>query len=295
MARSGEARPNLVAALKRRLTSFVDNRIRISPGVTGKLVPLTAGGSFVLRSGGEADSVPPSELWENYAADAEAYLADGRQDVDAMLRILADHHLPRPRRVLDLGCSAGRLMRHLPRDEGMECWGVDISAPHIEWCQRHLPWGNFATTTTAPHLPFEDGYFDLVYAWSVFTHISDLADAWLLEVRRVLKEGGCAYLTVHDLESYELILRDYRDDPLIGPFARSLAQFEESHRLKGASVDAFSFGSDPESQVFYDPRYLTAKWGRWMEQVAYLPQAYNYQSVMLLRKAAGTVTSPAKP
>jgi len=282
-----------LASVKRWLTRIVDNRIRISPGVTGKLVPLTSDGSFVLRSGdGQLDSVPPRHLWENYAADAETYLADGREDVETMLRILAEHHAGAINRVLDLGCSAGRLLRHLPRRDEAEYWGVDISAPHIAWCQRHLPDANFATTTTAPHLPFDDGYFDLVYAWSVFTHISDLADAWLLEVRRVLKNGGCAYLTVHDLKSYALILRDYRDDPLIGRFARSLAEFEESHRLKDAAVDAFSFGADPESQVFYAPRYLIDRWGRWMDVLAYLPQAYNYQSVLLVRKDASAAARP---
>ena len=49
---------------------------------------------------------------------------------------------------------------------------------------------NFATVTTAPHLPFADGYFDFAYCSSVFTHISDLADAWLLELRRIVRSGG---------------------------------------------------------------------------------------------------------
>ena len=293
---SSGTRPSVLASLKRRVTRIVDNRIRVSPGVTGKLMPLTEDGSFVLTSGGyEPDCVPPPELWENYAADAAAYLADGRQDIETMLRILDEHHVSPLDRVLDFGCSAGRLLRHLPRRGEGEYWGVDVSAPHIEWCQRHLPGANFATTTTAPHLPFEDGYFDLVYAWSVFTHISDLADAWLLELRRILKPGGCAYLTVHDLKSYDLVLTEYSDDPLIGGFTQAVAKFEDSHRLKGSAVDAFFFGADPESQVFYDPRYLTGKWGRWMDVLAYLPQAYNYQSVLLLRKGGGGVTSAARP
>jgi len=44
------------------------------------------------------------------------------------------------------------------------------------WCQQRMsPLFKFATTTSFPHLPFEDGYFDFVYAGSVFTHITDLA------------------------------------------------------------------------------------------------------------------------
>lgn len=48
----------------------------------------------------------------------------------------------------------------------------------------------FVTTTTLPHLPFADGYFHMIHAGSVFTHIADLAEAWLLEIRRVLARAG---------------------------------------------------------------------------------------------------------
>jgi ubiquinone/menaquinone biosynthesis C-methylase UbiE len=95
-------------------------------------------------------------------------------------------------RVLDLGCASGRMIRWL-NDFAEQCkiWGVDISAEHIIWCQQRLsPPFNFATITTAPHLPFEDRYFDLIFAGSVFTHIADLADAWLLELKRIVKPGG---------------------------------------------------------------------------------------------------------
>jgi ubiquinone/menaquinone biosynthesis C-methylase UbiE len=69
-------------------------------------------------------------------------------------------------------------------------WGVDINARHINWCQLNLrPPFSFATTTTAPQLPFEDGYFDLIYSGSVFTQLSDLADAWILELRRVVRKA----------------------------------------------------------------------------------------------------------
>jgi SAM-dependent methyltransferase len=39
-------------------------------------------------------------------------------------------------------------------------------------------------------LPREDGSFDLIYAFSVFTHISDAWSAWLLELHRLLAPGG---------------------------------------------------------------------------------------------------------
>jgi ubiquinone/menaquinone biosynthesis C-methylase UbiE len=111
-------------------------------------------------------------------------------------------------RILDFGCGAGRMIRWLGDSvEGCEVWGVDIQSEHIMWCQQHLsPPFKFATVTTAPHLPFEDRYFDLIYCGSVFSHIDDLADACLLELKRILQPGGRLYITVHEKHSLQQYL-----------------------------------------------------------------------------------------
>ena len=94
-----------------------------------------------------------------------------------------------------------------PQAEETEIWGVDINARHIVWCQENLtPPFNFATVTIEPHLPFKDEYFDLIYCGSVFTHIDDLAYAWLLELKRIMRPGGMAYITVHDKHTADLIM-----------------------------------------------------------------------------------------
>jgi SAM-dependent methyltransferase len=138
--------------------------------------------------------LPPQYLRLGYGAVDEHWLNAGKVDIDNMMKVVNSTNfvLQKGNRVLDFGCASGRLIRWLVSfaEEG-EIWGVDISAPHIVWCQENLnPPFNFATVTTQPHLPFEDRYFDLIYCASVFTHIDDLADAWLLELRRIMRPGG---------------------------------------------------------------------------------------------------------
>src|SRR5262249_5786559 len=138
--------------------------------------------------------VPPEELWAGYGPTLEAYLQSGNEHVRSMREILERSGMPvaSAQRVLDFGCAAGRMLRWL-HDEASVCeiWGTDIRSSHMIWCKQCLsPPFHFATTTINPHLPFEDRYFGLIYAGSVFTHIDDLADAWLLELRRVLRPGG---------------------------------------------------------------------------------------------------------
>lgn len=232
--------------------------------------------------------VPPPALWEGYAETEADYLEYGKLDTDKMLAILNRAGAPSNSltKVLDLGCAAGRMLRHFPYYEGKsELWGCDINANHINWCQQHLsPPFLFATTTTAPHLPFEDNSFDLVYCGSVFTHISDLADAWLLEVRRILRKDGYAFFSIHDKHTFQLLLEQYIHKERFHNIAAYIRDFDERTGAGKKDFAWFSIGADPLSQVYYDADFLTRKWNGFMKVVSVHPETYNYQTAILLQK-----------
>ena len=250
--------------------------------LSGRVRPLAGHGNHAIVRHGAVQEVPPPDLWEGYAENPADYLAGGRADMAAMLAELESHGAAPGRTVLDLGCAAGRMIRHFPAGKESELWGADISGPNILWAQHNLPAIDFVTTSTAPHLPFADGHFDLVYCGSVFTHIADLADAWLLEIRRILRPGGHAYLTLHDRESYRELLASRERDA----FRHRVETFERRHGIADQDWSMFFFGSDPASQVFYERDYITGKWARWMDVVGYAPQVHDYQSAIILRKRA---------
>jgi SAM-dependent methyltransferase len=250
--------------------------------------------------------VPPREMWEGYGAAEQEYLQSGERHMATMQRILSDAGATPEgfTRVLDLGCAAGRMLRFFPhRTDQSELWGVDINGRYIDWCQSHLgsPF-RFATITTAPHLPFEDRYFDLVFCGSVFTHITDLADAWLLEIRRVLRNGGYAYLTIQDKTSMAILLSRYSEAiSALGAGERTavkidgepgtstegihlIHEFDEFADLSSIDYASFSFSSDPVSNIFYDADYLIGKWSRFIDIVSVTPQAYGCQTALLCRK-----------
>jgi SAM-dependent methyltransferase len=96
------------------------------------------------------------------------------------------------RRTLDFGCGSGRVLRQFAREAAeAEFWGCDIDRPSIDWLQENLepPFHFFATDVEAA-LPSEDGYFDLIYAISVYTHFTDNWAGWMVEHHRALKDGG---------------------------------------------------------------------------------------------------------
>ena len=122
----------------------------------------------------------------------EAYLREGAAVRERIERLLPEDWGWAGKRVLDFGCGSARVLRQFLREaEQAEFWGCDIDAPSIAWVQANLsPPLRVFDNAVAPPLPLDGGYFDLVYATSVFTHIGDLWSDWLLELHRILAPGG---------------------------------------------------------------------------------------------------------
>jgi ubiquinone/menaquinone biosynthesis C-methylase UbiE len=229
--------------------------------------------------------VPPHHLLLGHA-DAKTFLDWGEQHFSNMARILEDsgHPVAPGQKILDFGCGSGRLIRWLCGvAEDSEIWGVDIRGGHILWCKQNLqPPFHFAVTTIVPHLPFEDNYFDLVYAGSVFTHIDDLVDSWLLELKRILKPNGRLYITIHDNTSISILKKEGREQP-IGKLYHSIPQFLD---YSSRDFAYFTLGRSDESQVFYDLNYFRTMAGRLFEILAVEQKAYGHQTAILMRKPA---------
>lgn len=101
-------------------------------------------------------------------------------------------------RVLDFGCGSGRIIRHFARTaQDLEFYGVDYNSKLVAWSRDNLAFARFSTNTAEPPLDFPDQYFGLVYAYSVFTHLPEDAQAsWRDELHRIVRPGGFAWITV---------------------------------------------------------------------------------------------------
>jgi SAM-dependent methyltransferase len=106
-------------------------------------------------------------------------------------------------RALDFGCSSGRALRTLAAAWPDVGWhGVDPNPAAIDWARPHVAGATLATSPLDPPLDFADGWFDLVYAISIWSHFNEWAAvAWLDEMHRVLAPGGHLALTLHGVQS----------------------------------------------------------------------------------------------
>jgi SAM-dependent methyltransferase len=291
-ARWADRRRALVRRAEERILSgrgILGNRY-----VTGKLLPLDADGRYAVLTRPQpaelADAglpVPPKELWQRWGMTVESYLQGGRRDVRTMLETVTGSNGVDDRigRILDFGCAEGRTLRHLHGTSERELWGVDINAERIAWGQQHLaPPLRFATTTTTPHLPFTDGYFDLVYAISVFTHIGELADAWFLELLRVIRPGGYLYLTIHDDHSVHVLLNQHRAEGSQPEMVDLLLRFDAATGTLGRDWLYFAVYAEPGAQVFYRRDDLVKRWSQLAELCETRQEAVGYQTALSFRK-----------
>ena len=207
------------------------------------------------------------------------------EDTGGAHRLLIESMLPEDwswsgKRVLDFGCGVGRLMRQFaPEAEEAEFWGCDLDRPSIDWLQRNLsPPFHFFLSDDQPDISQADGFFDLVYAFSVYTHLTDNWAAWMLEHHRVLKDGGLLLVT---------FLGEGMSEALTGE------KWEEDRT--GMNPLLYGNSWDLGGPIAFNSEWwIRAHWGRAFEIVRFVPHGGGDppegHGIVLMRKRPVTLT-----
>lgn len=186
------------------------------------------------------------------------FYESGKADADAIRGILASqgYEISRFESILDFGCGCGRLIRHWKSLRDSRLYGLDYNPALVDWCRENLPFAEFAVNGAAPPLPLDDRSIQLVYAFSVFTHLdAGLQRPWIEELRRVVGEGGLILLTLHG-----------------SSFLGDLDAAEESRFRAGelVVVNAGASGRN-ECAVYHPERYIRETLAAGLELVSIAP------------------------
>lgn len=146
--------------------------------------------------------LPPKQLRHWVAGTEElAWFQEGGQlGVQTLVSLLAKQNVDISQlgSVLDFGCGCSRVLRHLRRFDKVRIHGTDVNPAAIAWDDINLDFAEFGTNRLEPPTRYRPHSFDLVYAFSVFTHLPEaLQLAWMNEMRRILKPGGWLIITLH--------------------------------------------------------------------------------------------------
>ena len=234
--------------------------------------------------------IPPVALTARLAqapepwADPRGYLERGRESLQAVERVLPEGWTWTGTRVLEFGCGAGRVIRHLPElAPDATIWGCDIDPACIAWNTEHLdPSISFVVNGEEPPLPFDADTFNLVYALSVLTHIDQLWAHWLLELHRVMSPGGLLIATIMSEGMCEAVSGEPWDESQVGMNVYECGQ----PWLLGGPM------------VLHSPWWIRAHWGRLFGVLEVRsrgffgqsgPQAQDDHGVVVVRKDGSSV------
>lgn len=237
-----------------------------------------------LESEPAASGLPPPHLRYRVhrSFDIEGYRATGRDIAASISRAFADAGTAlADQDVLDLGSGPGRVAHWLKAGHpSIRLTCVDIDEEAVAWGQAHAS-GVARFVHGGPHPPsgFAAGSFDAVYCISLFTHLDEpMQDAWLREIRRILRPGGLLLATTH------------------GEFATSSCSGEELARL---GRDGIVFRSTGKRRIkldglpgfyqttFHTRDYVEARWSEALDLVSYLPGGIQrHQDIVVLKRPA---------
>ena len=160
--------------------------------------------NFRFRRNGAPDGLPVQTPGLAYRVcgqyDLEAMYYNGRKGADWITALLEKNGLELGSfaAILDFGCGCGRVLRFWNGLTHTGVYGTDYNPSLIRWCANSLPFARVSVNAECSPLNYSENTFDMVYAISVFTHLSvEMQSFWLEELIRITKPGGYIIVTVH--------------------------------------------------------------------------------------------------
>jgi ubiquinone/menaquinone biosynthesis C-methylase UbiE/uncharacterized protein YbaR (Trm112 family) len=255
--------------LARRSLRYLRRRVR-QTGQSAGLIP--ARPATPPAVGPDGLPLPPGDLVHLVVGteDVEWYIKSGRTSADNIRRVLVKNSLAleKFRAVLDFGCGSGRIMRHWKDLAETELHGTDRNPALVAWCRQNLRFAQFAVNPLVGRLAYESAKFDFIYAFSVFTHLTEGQQLfWIEELSRILRPGGYLYLTTHG-EAY-------------------LPQIPEELQPRFRNGQLVVCGAEHAGEnmcaAFHPETYVRARLAHSLTVVDFLPGEFP-QDVYLLRK-----------
>ena len=218
---------------------------------------------------------PPEQLQVNTTGlSSEAALRQAyafREDVlDALDR--AGTPLGRDSRVLDFGVGWGRIARVFMADVPLRnIHGIDVDPEFVALANAAFGTGNFSVCPPFPPTRFADGEFDLVFAYSVFSHLSEAAClAWMEEFRRILRRGGMVVFTTRHESFFDycaMLAAGPTDSPYAAALGRLFPDIEAAKAAyaRGEIVHGSSQGvggGGPRNPSFYGETWIPEQYAR---------------------------------
>ena len=200
---------------------------------------------LVFRESNVIRTISPNE--EMPTQDIEIYFSAGRSAVACINLAMnaAQKSASDVRRILDLPCGHGRILRYLkaafPEADITAC---DIRRDAVDFCA-----STFGAVPVYSHddpakISLEHNVFDLIWVGSLFTHLDvDLWSSFLSLFRSVLHPSGVLVFSTHGYDAYRRMVT--------GSFEYGIPYYRKTAILYNYERNGFGYVKYPGSKSYY--------------------------------------------
>lgn len=186
--------------------------------------------------------------------------------------------------ILDFGCGWGRITRIFLRDiEPNKIYGCDCTEDAITMCKETNKWCNFDLNDAHPPTKYKSSMFDLIYAYSVFSHLSeDSQKSWIEEFHRILKPGGILVVTTRQRNFMEQLSKldyfsQFIDNDTSHPsdvesIDRALKDYDNGKFVYFGTGGGFNLSGDFYGEAFVSKSYVEKNWNNLFNIVDFIQQ-----------------------
>jgi cyclopropane fatty-acyl-phospholipid synthase-like methyltransferase len=210
---------------------------------------------------------------------------------DLGLRITKDSH------ILDFGCGWGRIIRFFLKDVLADnLHGIDVDPEMIGLCKRRVKYGNYSVCNPVPPTEFPGESMDIIYAYSVFSHLAEPVHIkWMEEFSRILKPGGLFIATTrprsfiefcqslrgkkHDIEYFNVLANSFLDAEA------ALADYDRGKFLYSATGGGTARPGSFYGEAIIPRGYIEREWTTYLEFGDFVDdRSLSFQAMVVMQK-----------
>jgi len=186
--------------------------------------------------------MPTDEVQKKWVGDFGQSLMNRTCNIARLIQILSYKTTGsglEEKKILDYGCGWGRLLRIMNYFTDIEnVYGLDVMQSSLDECKRANIPNQFSLCEKRPaDLPFGDIQFDLIFAFSVFTHIPEpVIFSILTATRKRISENGVFIITIRSYEFWNLMEGKWPD--------KLVEKLRSAHESEGYAHRSFENGEE---------------------------------------------------
>lgn len=258
----------------------------------------------------ELPGFPPHEIQRNIVGSSGKHaLGEGFNFYSEIKQCAAKlgRPLTRDSRILDFGCGWGRMIRFFLKDIAAEnLYGIDVNSEMIDICLNTVRLGNYSVGKPEPPTEFANNSFDVVYAYSVFSHLSEAIHIkWVEELSRILKPGGILIVTVwgrnflefcqslrgqnHEFDWYKALANSFLDTEA------AFADYDNGKFLYSATGGGPALPASFYGEAVISPGYVKREWAKYLTFCDFVddPAKFNQAVIVMQKPVNDSLPSPS--